>query len=105
MSGSFYGVPVYDTVKSGELQGSATALQMPNIPCAWVVFKARSDNAGSVYIGGTSGVTAPNGTTDATTGFELDAGDSTPILPCANLNEFYRICDNAGDDLTYIAFL
>jgi hypothetical protein len=48
-------------------------------------------------------VTVPNGTTDATTGFELDAGDDTGFLYASNLNEFYRISDNAGDDLTYLA--
>jgi hypothetical protein len=34
----------------------------------------------------------------------LDAGDETPLLPAQNLNQFYRICDNAGDDLVYIAY-
>jgi hypothetical protein len=91
----------YSTIASGELQGSASALQMPSIACKLVRFKARSDNAGSVYIG-VSGVTAPNGTTDATTGFELVAGDDTGWLPATNLNLFYRISTNAGDDLTYM---
>ena len=87
---------------TGELAGSVTAVQMPDVPCSRVRFKARSDNAGSVYIG-VAGATAPDGTTDATTGFELDAGDDTGFLYASNLNEFYRICDNAGDDLTYLA--
>jgi hypothetical protein len=90
------------TPVTGELQGSATALQLPNVPCSRVRIKARSDNAGSVYIGA-AGVTLPNGTTDTTTGFELDAGDDTGWMPCDNLNIFYRICDNVGDDLTYLA--
>lgn len=94
----------FSIVKTGELAGSATAAQMPDIACYKVMFKARSDNAGSVYIGGAM-VTIPNGTTDATTGIELDAGQETPWLEVDNLNVFYRICDNAGDDLTYIAFL
>lgn len=87
---------------TGELAGSATALQLPNVPCSRVRFKARSDNAGSVYLGA-AGVTLPDGSTDATTGFELDAGDDTGWVPADNLNIFYRICDNAGDDLTYLA--
>lgn len=89
---------------SGELAGSATAAQMPDVPCRWVVFKAVIGNAGNVYIGG-AGVTAVDGSTDTTTGFELDAGQETPKLEVDNLNRFYRICDNAGDDLTYIARL
>jgi len=86
---------------TGELAGSATAVQMPDIPARMVNFKARIDNAGRVYIGKV-GVTVPDGTTDTTTGFELNPGDETGWIPCGNLNEFYRICDNAGDDLTYI---
>jgi len=92
------------TPKTGELQGSATALQMPNVPCAMVRFKAESSNAGGVYIG-ISGVTVADGTTDTTTGFALEAGDETGWIPAANLNLFYRICDNAGDDLTYLAMV
>ena len=89
------------TVASGELQGSASALQMPSVACAMVKFKAVSSNAGNVYIGASS-VTVVDGTTDTTTGFELDAGDETGWMMVNNLDVFYRICDNAGDDLTYI---
>lgn len=88
---------------SGELAGSTTAVQMPNRECSMVKFKAQNDNAGNVYIG-VSGVTLPDGTTDTTTGFMLDAGQESGWLPCDNLNDFFRICDNAGDDLTYLAY-
>jgi hypothetical protein len=88
--------------KSGELQGSATALQMPDIPCRMVMFKAVQSNVGNVYIGGAA-VTVVDGTTDTTSGFELGPGEQTPWFPCHSLNIFYRICDNAGDDLTYLA--
>ena len=91
-------------IACGELAGSATALQMPSVACRLVKFKAVISNAGKVYVGG-SGVTAVNGTTDVTTGLELGAGDETGWLPVGNLNLFYRICDNAGDDLTYLALL
>ena len=90
------------TVASGELAGSATALQMPDIACTMVKFKAVNNNAGNVYIGG-AGATVVDGSTDATTGLELDAGEETGWLMASNLNIFYRICDNAGDDLTYLA--
>lgn len=86
---------------TGELAGSATAAQMPNVPCKYVNFKAVSDNAGQVYIGLASTVTVVNGTTDVTSGWELTAREETGWLPCGNMNEFYRICDNAGDDLVY----
>lgn len=88
--------------QTGELAGSTSALQMPDIKCSLVRFKAVSTNEGSVCIGGV-GVTLPNGTTDTTTGFELGAGEDTGWIPCDNLNRFYRICTNAGDALTYLA--
>lgn len=94
----------FGTPKSGELAGSASATQMPSIACSLVVFKAVASNAGNVYVG-VSGVTKPDGTTDTTTGYELQPGESTPWLPVSNLNVFYRICDNAGDDLTYLALV
>lgn len=90
-----------NNIKCGEIAGSATAAQMPDISCLVVTFKAVASNAGNVYIGGT-GVTKPDGTTDTTTGFELDAGQELP-LHISNLNALYYICDNAGDDLVYIA--
>ena len=94
----------YTTVACGELAGSATAVQMPTVACKLVRFKARADNAGRVYIGG-SGVTKPDNATDTTTGFELSAGEETGWLPTSNLDVFFRICDNAGDDATYLALL
>lgn len=88
----------------GELQGSASALQCPDIPCKGVIFKARADNAGSVFIGLADTVTVADGTTDTTTGYGLSAGDSTGYWPCSNVNQFWRISTNAGDDLTYMTF-
>lgn len=94
-------LPAYTTPASGELAGSASATQMPSVACKLAKFKAAYDNAGRVYIGG-SGVTKKDGTTDTTTGIELSAGEETGWLPVSNINVFYRICDNAGDDLTYL---
>ena len=90
----------YNSVASGALAGSASALQLPDIPCRAVFFTALAGNAGKVYLGG-PGVTAPDGTTDTTSGIELQAGDMTPFIPISNLNKLFRICENAGDDLTY----
>ena len=98
----------YDTVKSGELQGSASVEPMPNVPCNLVKFKALASNAGNVYIGTTrpgNVLTKPDGTNDTTTGFELAPGDESGWIPVSNVNKFFRICDNAGDDLTYLALL
>ena len=92
----------YQKIQSGEKSGSATAVQLPDIPCRVVAFSAFSTNAGSVWLGG-AGVTVANGTTDTTSGLELQAGDMTQFIPVDNINVFYIICDNAGDDLTYLA--
>ena len=92
----------YNKVVSGEIQGSATAEQMPDISCKRVIFFGMIGNAGNVHIGG-PGVTVPDGTTDTTSGIPLDAGDASPWMPISNLNLLYYICDNAGDDILYLA--
>lgn len=90
-------------LETGEIAGNTSATQMPSKSCKLVNFKAQSGNAGKVYIGITSGVTAAAGTEDTTTGWELSAGEETGFLPCNDLKNFYRICENAGDDLVYVA--
>lgn len=98
------GIGAYAVIAVGELAGSVTAAVMPTVACRLVKFKAAYDNAGRVYIGG-SGVTVKDGTTDVTTGLELSAGEESGWIPVRNVNEFYRICDNAGDNLTYLALV
>lgn len=90
---------------NGELAGSATALQMPSVVCSYVIFKGHPTNTGNVYIGSSS-VTVANGTTDTTTGMLVAPGEQLSLIPVpgGNLNAFYRICDNATDDLVYMTF-
>lgn len=95
---------ITETVKSGEIAGATSATQMGDVNCKLVRFTAVSGNAGSVYIGG-AGVTIPDGSGDATSGMELEPGDATGWMPVPNLNVLYYICDNVGDDLTYLALL
>jgi hypothetical protein len=95
------GISTFTSVVSGELQGSATALQLPDVRCKLVKFKALANNAGNVYLGA-AGVTVADGTTDVTSGLQIAPGNESPWLPISNLNLLYRICDNAGDDLTYL---
>ena len=89
------------TIFSGEVSGSTSASNLPNVPGYLCLIKAVKSNAGNVYIG-SSAVTVVNGTTDTTTGIELGAGEITGWLPCTNLNQFYIISDNATDDITYV---
>jgi hypothetical protein len=92
---------VKSKVVSGERQGSATAAQLPDIPCSMVWIAALNDNVGDVYLGG-AGVTVADGTTDTTSGIELEPGDMIGPIPVDNLNRMYIICDNAGDDIVYL---
>lgn len=86
----------------GEVAGSTTESALPTVACKLAKFKAQASNAGNVYIGG-AGVTKPDGSTDTTTGLELAPGEESGWVPISNVNLLHRICDNAGDDLTYIA--
>jgi len=91
-------------VATGEIAGSATAKQLPDVAVAGtVLIKALAGNSGNVYLGIAGTVTKADGTQDATTGLELDSGDQVE-LAVSNLNELYIICDNAGDDLSYVIF-
>ncbi len=91
----------YNAIVTGEVSGSATAKQLPDIDCELVNIKAVLGNAGNVYVG-VSGVTVVDGTTDTTSGWELNAAEETGWLSIPNLNLLYIICDNAGDDITYM---
>lgn len=93
-------LPVYSTVVSGEVAGSTTAAQLPDIPARLVVLKALSDNAAAVCVGGAN-VTIPAGTTDTTSGIQIAAGEQVTLY-VDNLNKLFRICTNATDDLAYL---
>lgn len=91
-------------LKHGEVAGATSAAQLPDVDCFFVVIKAHSGNAGNVHIGSSSSVTVADGSTDTTTGFVLAAGESEQFY-VNNLNLLYYICDNAGDDFTYFAYV
>lgn len=95
--------PTYGTLACGELAGSVTATSGPTVSCRMARLVALASNAGNVYVGFSSGVTKADGTTDTVTGLEMAPGFDTGWIPVANINVFYRISDNAGDDLTYWA--
>jgi hypothetical protein len=94
----------YNKVLSGEIQGATSATQCPDISCRAVTFKALSTNVGYVYIGG-PGVTKADGTSDSTSGVEMAPGDWLQFNPTDNINIYYYICDNTGDDFCYLAML
>lgn len=89
----------------GERAGSATAAQLTATSTAAkaIKFRAKADNAGYVYVANwTTGVTVPAATTDATSGWPIGPGEETDWFPCENLDDWYFIGDNAGDDFSYI---
>mgnify|MGYP003641281334 FL=1 len=86
---------------SVELVGVTSATQLPDIACNRVTLKAEAANPTFVYVGG-AGVTKKDGSTDATTGIQLDASEQI-TFEISNLNLLYRICDATGDVLTYVA--
>ena len=94
----------YSSLKSGEKAGSASVAQVvsTDVPCQMVVLAALPTNSGNVYIGASSGVTVPAGTTDLTSGIPLEPGDIV-VMPISNLNLLWRICDNDGDDVAWFA--
>jgi hypothetical protein len=94
---------VADALVSGEVSGSVTAKNLPDVEVKLAWLQAATDNAGKVTICTSSGATKPDGTTDTTSGIQLAAGEWAPPLPIANLKQLWIICDNAGDDLLYLA--
>jgi hypothetical protein len=95
----------YTQAFSGEVAGSATAVQLPSNlrrSCKRVIIRAASDNAGSVYIGFTSGVTKPDGSSDITSGFELTKTDPPLVMDIPRTDDIFYICTNAGDDFTIL---
>jgi hypothetical protein len=86
---------IYNFVKSGNLAGSTSTVQMPDIPCRKIWFQAQSDNIGNVYIGG-AGVTK-------TISLKLPKSELLGPIEVENLSTFYRITDFAGDNLVYLA--
>lgn len=89
---------------TGEVAGSVTAVQFPHIVKGdYIRFKAHADNAGNVYVGRV-GVTKVAGSSGMTAGFQLAPSDDSGWIPMpfGGSQAFYYICDNAGDDFTYM---
>lgn len=100
-------VQVTDQVASsgGDTQSNrdvdTSAEQGPSIAASFgVTVRADPDNTGTVYVGLDSGITA--GTTDATDGFPLQAGQSI-TLPVANANQIWVIGGAANQIVYYLA--
>ena len=93
----------FKTIQTGEVTGTTSAVQMPNVPCSYVKIKAQVANSGNVLIGGAATMTVPDGVGDSTTGYELDSGQEIEVW-VENLNKLYLIASASGNHVTYIAF-
>lgn len=95
--------PPLETVACGEVIAGTVAAVMPTVECKIAYLRTAATNAGTVYIGG-AGVTAANGTADATTGIPLEGGEQFGPLPIANLNQLYTIVSGTvAQRLMYLA--
>lgn len=91
---------------TGEVAAATAATQFPTAlqtPCKRVYLRARSNNGThSPFIGFTSGVTTANGTTDATTGIELAAGDEPLVIDIQHTDQLYYICSSTTAHFTVL---
>jgi hypothetical protein len=75
----------------GVVTGTFGSNQFPDMPLNLVMFKARSSNSGSFFIGTASGT--------ASLPWQLAAGESTPWIPVVNLNKLWHNHSSGTVDL------
>jgi hypothetical protein len=90
----------YDNLTSGEHIAGTAIAALGTVDASLVKFKSRHTNTGTIYIGGV-GVTIPNGTADAMSGWPLTAGEESPWIPISNLSKFYSIASVAAQSVIY----
>ena len=86
--------------ETGEVSGSITPKQLPEIKCEAVKIKAVGNNPTNVYVG-QAGVHTVKAADREDVGWELDAGEETPWYFIHNLNQLYIVSDATGDDIVY----
>lgn len=89
---------------TGEVSGSISPKQLPEIDCQAAKVKAVASNPTNVYVG-QGGVHIVQAADREDVGWELDAGEETPWYFIHNLNQLYIVCDAAGDDIVYTLLL
>lgn len=85
----FSDVFLYDIF--GKVTGTFGSNQFPNVPCSIARFKARSANAGSFFIGESSG--------SSFLPFQLAPGDDTGWFAAVNLNRFWHNGSSGTTDM------
>lgn len=84
--------------------GTSAAAFGSSVGCRACVLKARAGNTGKVAIGFASTITLPDGTGDSVAGWELSAGEETPLLGVSNLNLLYGVGTGASDSVVILRF-
>jgi len=77
---------------AGQIAGSTSAKQGPNIPCEAVRLAPHPDNSGNAYAGGSNISTIEGYPITSDTGW----------IPITNLNLLYFIMDNDTDHVQYM---
>lgn len=82
---------------TGQTTVGTTAAQVSStsLPAALVSIKALAANTGTVYVGDSSSVTS-------STGYPLAAGEETPPLPVANVDDLYIIGSAANQTVAFL---
>jgi hypothetical protein len=86
---------------SGEVSVTTSNQRLPGKRINRVWFQAPKTNGGNLYVGWAS-ATVMDGTTNTTTGWELDKTDTIGPISASNLDEFTVIGTDASDSLIYI---
>jgi hypothetical protein len=85
---------------SGEVNVSTSNQTLPSKDISKVWFKAPKGNSDPIYVGWAN-ATVADGSTNETTGFELDASESIGPINASNLDLFTVIGKDAEDSLIY----
>lgn len=95
----------FSKVGFGEVGATIVAVALPSIKGSFVVLRAADTNPGVVYLG-LAGVTVPDGTTDALSGWPIPAGSETLAipLPSNDLASLSIIASIAGCSISYMVF-
>lgn len=92
----------YAGVANGVLVPGASAANFPSVVGHLYYITAAKANTGTIYLGTSNSVTSTIGSTNTTTGIELQAGQSIGPLPLTNLNDLWAKATVSTDALTYL---
>ena len=89
-------------VKSGRkvVSATGTAVVLGSGNYQYIIIQAETNNTGGIVIGDS----ALDETLGTRTGYYLNPGEATPILPIVDLGDLWLDANVSGDGVHYIAF-